>query len=55
MLISFAVFVSGIHMSVVFALNGAVIGFLYVILIPVWIHLKCIWFDRSSGTIEGDE
>jgi hypothetical protein len=26
----------------------------YVIIIPVAIHLKCIYFDRSAGYVEGD-
>ena len=55
LLVNFGSFVSGVSMSTVFALNGAVVGFLYVIMIPIWIHLKCIWYDKSSGTIEGDD
>ena len=35
--------------------NGAVIGYLYVILIPIYIHFRCVFFGKNSGTIEGDE
>jgi hypothetical protein len=49
------VYVFGVQVQTIFVINGSVVGYLYVILIPVWMHLKCVWVDRSSGTIEGDE
>ena len=52
-MISVLVYVYGVKVQTIFVINGSVLGFLYVILIPIWMHLKCIWYDRSSGTIEG--
>ena len=54
-LVSYAVYASGVHLQVLISINGAVVGYIYVIIIPIWIHLKCVWFDKSSGAIEGDE
>ena len=39
----------------IYAFNGAVTGFFYVLLIPIAIHLKCVWLDHSSGFVEKDE
>jgi hypothetical protein len=46
------VFLSGVNVQVIFALNGAVLGYLFIVLFPIIIHFKCIYFDRSGGTIE---
>lgn len=51
---SYFVYISGIHLEVMITINGAVIGFTYVIVIPIWFHLKCVFFDRSSGYVEND-
>lgn len=48
---SYLVYVSGIHLEVMISINGAVVGFSYVVVIPIWLHLKCVFFDRSSGYI----
>jgi hypothetical protein len=48
------VFISGVRFQTIIIVNGAVIGFLYVIFIPIFMHFKCVWFARHSGTIEGD-
>ena len=52
---SILVYVLGANFQLLYTINGSVIAFSYVIVIPIWIHLKCIWYDRSSGTIEGNE
>jgi len=49
------VFISGVNFQLIIIVNGAVIGYLYVILIPIFMHFKCVWFAKHSGTIEGDE
>ena len=53
-LVSYLVYISGINLQALISFNGAVVGYSYVIVIPIWIHLKCVWYDRSSGYIEGD-
>lgn len=53
--ISLGVFMSGINLDTIFSLNGAVLGYLYIIVLPIVVHLKCIYFDKSSGFIEDDE
>lgn len=35
-------------------LDGAVTKFISVIVTPIWIHLKCLYYDKSCGFIEGD-
>ena len=42
---------AGAQLQTIYAINGAVIGYIYVILIPIFIHFKCVWVDRTSGTI----
>lgn len=55
-IVSFAVMVYalGINLQTIFVINGTIIGYLYVFVVPIWMHFKCVWVDRSSGTIEGD-
>ena len=50
-LISYLVYVLGVNLITVYAINGAVIGYAYVFFTPITIHLKCVWFDHSSGFI----
>jgi len=42
---------SRVNLQVLYALNGALLGYSNVIIIPIWVHLKCLWWDRSSGKI----
>ena len=55
MLIALWVFMSGINLQTILSLNGAVLGYIYIILFPIYVHLKCIYSDRSCGFIENDE
>lgn len=50
-LCSYLVYISGLHLEVMITLNGAVMGYSYIIVIPIWIHFKCVFVDRSSGYI----
>jgi len=52
--LSLAIFESGVNFQMMYAVNGSVIAFFYVIVIPIWLHFKCVWYDRSSGVIEND-
>lgn len=36
-------------------INGSVLGFLIGFAAPVFIHLKCTFYDRSSGFVKGDD
>jgi hypothetical protein len=54
-LMSLIVYLSGVHLETLVIINGAIVGFTYVILIPIWLHLKCLLYDNSCGYIEGDE
>lgn len=54
LLICFGVYESGVDLITIFAFNGAVIAYLNVLVIPIWLHLKCIWYNKSGGRIEGD-
>ena len=35
-------------------INGSIAGIFIVILIPIFIHIKCIYFDKKCGNIEGE-
>lgn len=50
-LASYIVYLLNIHLDVMIDLNGAIIGFAYVIIIPISIHLACVFNNRSSGFI----
>ena len=54
-LVSYLVYISGVNLQALISFNGAVVGYSYVIVIPIWIHLKCVWYDKSCGYVEGDE
>ena len=36
------------------SLNGALLGYCYMIVFPIWMHFKCIFFDKNSGFIYDD-
>jgi uncharacterized protein YybS (DUF2232 family) len=52
--LSLLIYETGLNFQLMYALNGSLIAFVYVIIIPIWIHFKCVWYDRSSGFIEND-
>ena len=54
-LISFTVYATGVKLQVLISVEGAVVGYTYVVIVPIWIHLKCVWYDKTSGTVEGYE
>ncbi len=51
---SYFVYVSGLSLDVMITLNGAVIIFFYMLVIPIWVHFRCVFWSRSSGYIEDD-
>ena len=51
----FLIYALGIQLQSLINFAGAVVGYFYIIAIPISVHLKCVWFDKSSGFIEGDE
>ena len=53
--VTYGLFATGINLRTLVLLDGAVTKFVSVIVTPIWMHLKCIFYDRSSGYIEGDE
>ena len=55
MLAAYIVFATGVNLSTIFALNGAILGYIYIILFPIYMHFKCLFIDRSSGMIENDD
>lgn len=50
-LMALVVYLSGVHLETLVIINGAIVGFTYVILIPIWLHLKCLLYDNSCGYI----
>lgn len=43
-----------VPVSLILDISGAVLGYIFAMLIPIMIHFKCLHFDRSCGEIEGD-
>ena len=52
--ISYIVYASGVNLITIYALSGAIVGYIFVFAIPIGTHLKCVLVDRASGTIEDD-
>ena len=50
-LVSFTVYATGIKLQTLISVEGAVVGYSYVVIVPIWIHLKCVWYDKTSGTV----
>jgi len=36
-------------------ISGSIIGYMFAIFIPIWIHLKCLHYDKSSGFIKDED
>ena len=53
--LSYLTYILGLSLVDILVINGTIICFTYVIVFPIWMHLKCVLYDRSSGFIEGDE
>lgn len=54
-LLSYLIFVSGINLKTMIEINGSVLGFLIGFAAPVFIHLKCTFYNKSSGFVKGDD
>ena len=39
---------TGVNIATVIEINGSVIGFMYVILMPILLHWKCIYFSNKN-------
>ena len=39
---------TGINIATVIEINGSVIGFMYVILMPILLHWKCIYYTKKN-------
>ena len=50
-LLCYFFYLSGIQLQTLISFNGAVVGYSYVIVIPIGIHLQCVWNKKSSGYI----
>jgi hypothetical protein len=48
------VYLADVHLDTMVEINGAVFGYCNSILLPIIMHLKCIYYDKSSGSIGND-
>ena len=55
MLVSLGVFVSGVQLETIFSVNGTFLGYIFIIIFPIWVHFKCIFSDKASGFVENDD
>ena len=53
--LTYALFATGVTIQTLVVLDGSVTKFISVIFTPIWIHLKCIYYNKSSGFIEGED
>ena len=44
-----------VPLSMILDFAGALLGYIFTMFIPIFIHLKCLHFDHSSGYIKGDD
>jgi len=47
-------FILDVKLVTIMVLDGSIVCFTYVVAFPIWMHIKCIFVDRSSGFIEDD-
>jgi hypothetical protein len=50
----YLLFATGVNLRTLIIIDGAVIKFMCVIVTPIWIHLKCVFYDKSSGYVLDD-
>ena len=57
--ICFLIGIFKISISDIIDINGAVIGFFFIYLIPVILHIKCLYFSKGKKPLpelpEGDD
>lgn len=44
-LICFGVKISGMSLETILALNGTIFGFFFIYLLPISLHVKCVFFS----------
>ena len=44
----FCIYITKVKIATIIELNGSVIGFCYVLLFPIIIHLKCVYFNKRD-------
>jgi hypothetical protein len=54
-LVCYLVYATHFSVKHLMTLAGAVVAVSTVILFPITLHLKCVFFDKSSGYVLGDE
>jgi hypothetical protein len=43
-----------VSIDTLISINGSIVGNLIVIVIPICLHIKCVFFDKKCGNIEGE-
>ena len=51
LVISLVIYWSGLQLDVILEIYGSVLGFIYIILLPVCLHLYCVLYRGHSGWI----
>ena len=47
-MLSYLLYTLNIKIAMIIEINGSVIGFLYVFLIPILVHIKCVYFTKHD-------
>lgn len=53
-LLAYVVYLTDVHVDTMIEINGAVLGYCNSLLLPIFLHLKCIYYNKTSGTINDD-
>jgi hypothetical protein len=53
-LAGYLVYILEFHLQIMISLDGVLVSFIYILIVIVGIHLKCVFYDRTSGYIEND-
>ena len=47
----YLIYVTNVKISIVIEINGSVLGFFYLLLFPIAIHLKCVYFSKHEDEV----
>lgn len=49
------IFMTGTNLQILILIKGSTTGYINAFVFPIVLHLKCVYFDRSSGEIRGED
>lgn len=53
--ISLVIRLTEVKASIIIELNGSIVSFFFIYLIPIGLHLKCVYFSKKGNTRSTEE